>query len=191
MSLLPAGISLLRAVGLGLLSPVLFNQRSIGGFVADVTVEERHLDELTITEHPVEQGAAITDHAFKRPAVVMIRAGWSNSSLQALGDPTYATRVYQQFLDLQGSRQPFDVVTGKRLYTNMLIQRLGVTTDEKTENVLMMTVECREIIIVSTQTVSVPSADQMKTPQLNAATQTDGVKQLAPAPNYNAAAAAQ
>lgn len=47
--------------------------------IPDATIEEVHTDDLEITEHPVEQGAAISDHAFKRPAEVVITAGWSDS----------------------------------------------------------------------------------------------------------------
>ena len=54
-------------------------QRSIGKIIAQITVEEKHHDEIEITDHPVEQGAAITDHAFKKPAEVVIRCAWSNS----------------------------------------------------------------------------------------------------------------
>ncbi|WP_368855305.1 phage baseplate protein, partial [Escherichia coli] len=43
--------------------------------------------------------------------------------------------TYQQILDLQSSRIPFDVVTGKRLYSNMLIRAIEVTTDRTSENV--------------------------------------------------------
>jgi hypothetical protein len=39
-------------------------------------------------------------------------------------------------VDLQNSRVPFDVVTGKRIYTNMLIRALEVTTDRTSENVV-------------------------------------------------------
>lgn len=47
--------------------------------VPDVTLEEVHNDELEVTEHPVEQGTTIADHAFVRPAEVIITAGWSDS----------------------------------------------------------------------------------------------------------------
>lgn len=47
--------------------------------IADATIEERHADHLEVTEHPVEQGAAISDHAYKRPAEVSITMAWSNS----------------------------------------------------------------------------------------------------------------
>lgn len=65
----------------------LYNIRSQQGKVttlwpdilAQATIEERHTDDLEVTEHPVEQGAMISDHAYKRPAEVVLRLGWSNS----------------------------------------------------------------------------------------------------------------
>jgi hypothetical protein len=48
-------------------------------FVPDATIEEVHSDDLEITDHPVEQGTVISDHAFKRPSELIITAGWSNS----------------------------------------------------------------------------------------------------------------
>lgn len=49
------------------------------GIIAQATLDEVHHDELEITEHPIEMGAPIADHAFKRPAQVIIRCAWSNS----------------------------------------------------------------------------------------------------------------
>lgn len=47
--------------------------------IAQATVEEVHTDTLEITDHPIERGAAVTDHAFKRPAEVVVRCLFSNS----------------------------------------------------------------------------------------------------------------
>lgn len=47
--------------------------------LAQATIEEVHHDKLDITEHPVEQGATISDHAYKRPAEVVIFMAWSDS----------------------------------------------------------------------------------------------------------------
>ena len=58
-------------------------ERSIGGLVANATLEEIHSDDLEITEHPIDQGASVTDHAYMRPREVMVRFGFSNS--QGLG----------------------------------------------------------------------------------------------------------
>lgn len=56
-------------------------KRSIGSIVANVTVEEHHHDELEITDHPVERGATISDHAYKRPNEVTIVCAWSASTM--------------------------------------------------------------------------------------------------------------
>ena len=47
--------------------------------VAQATIEERHADDLEVTEHPLQQGASIADHAYKRPARLVLQLGWSNS----------------------------------------------------------------------------------------------------------------
>lgn len=48
-------------------------------FVAHAVFEEVHSDELEVTEHPVEQGTVIADHAFVRPAECILTYGFSNS----------------------------------------------------------------------------------------------------------------
>lgn len=187
MTIIPAGTAVLVSALAGLITPVLFRQRSIGGFIADVTVEEDHVDELEITEFPVQQGANVTDHSYKRPAQVRILVGYSNSSIVSFGDPNYVQNVYAQFLALQASRQPFDIFTGKRFYSSMLIRRLHTKSDEKSENIAMLDVECRQIIVVSSQTVTVPPASSMKSPQSTAPVSNTGQKSLASGTNFNSA----
>lgn len=139
-------MSLLGEISYALIQP---SARAIGMIFADVTVEENHRDEVIITQHPVEGGGVITDHAYKRPAEVEIRCGFSNSSAGYVG---YVQEQYRALLALQLARQPFSVYTGKRRYKNMLIRGLSVVTDPHSENVLMVSVALQEIIIVSTQT---------------------------------------
>lgn len=184
MSLIPLGTSVAEAALSGLISAVLIRPRSIGGFIADVTVEEHMEDEVEMTHIPVETGAAITDHAYKRPARVTIRAGWSNSSYQAFGNPVYDQITYDAFLALQASLTPFTIITGKRVYTNMLARRVTATTTEATENALMMTVECQQIILVTTQQVTVPPAANMANPAANAPVNPVGQQALQPAPLF-------
>jgi hypothetical protein len=140
-------------------TPAFFvpHRRSIGGIVAEVTIDEQGSDDVQITEHPVEQGAPIADHAFKRPSIVTIRAGWSR---QYAWDLSAESGVYGLLLSWQAALLPFDVITGKRNYTNMLIERLQVQTDQHSEFALMATITCRQVILVSTSTTSA----KMKSP---------------------------
>ncbi len=137
--------------------------RTIMGLFADVTIEEKHKDELKITEHPTEVGAPINDHAYKEPPEVSMKVGWSESAgkLNGLvGDSflsgnTSLNIVYQSLIQLQESAVPLVISTGKRLYTNMLIKSLSCTTDLQTENVLMIDLTFKKINLVQTSETEV------------------------------------
>ena len=126
-------------------------QRDIGGLYPHIVLEEVHNDELQITQHPVETGTPVTDHAFPMPYTVEIRCGWSNSTAATVG---FVQAVYQQLLALQAKRQPFAIKTGKRSYTSMLMRSVGVKTDADSEFALMVVVLAQQIVITGTQTTS-------------------------------------
>jgi len=149
-------------------------QRSIGGIYPDVVVEEHHEDSLEITEHPVEQGAAISDHAFAHPKRVSISAAIADS------DTASAREMYDKLLELQAKREPFDISTGKRLYLNMLIEHLAVTTTAASEHSFQFTAECREVILVSSRTTTLPPADRHRHPQKTAPVEQKGRVQAQP-----------
>ena len=153
--------------------------RSIGTLIPDVVIEEMHRDELQITIHPVETGNPITDHSFKMPATVEMRCAWSDSSAQAAG---YVQEVYQQFLQLQASREPFNVSTVKRQYENMLVRSLMVKTDETSEFALMCVAILQEVILTGVQTTGGSSPTEGSTSLGN--TSTDSIAQQASASGY-------
>lgn len=147
--------------------------RAIGTIIPGIVVEEVHQDEMLITDHPVERGAPISDHAFRMPAMVEMRCGWSDTQ----GGPGYVQAVYQELLDLKDAREPFDLFTGKRSYQNMLIRNIAVSTDEKTERALMVSCVLREVFIVDTQTTS---SKAQKDPSKTAGESNTGTKSLIP-----------
>ena len=150
--------------------------RSLGGITFDVVMEEQHEDILEVTGHPVEFGASISDHAYMQPATVTIRAGVSDSSGSSTGEKN-SVAVYEALRKLQASREPFDIITGKRKYGNMVITALSTMTDADTENALIVTAECRQVIIVNTQTVSVPPRSRHKNAGKTGSTANKGQKQ--------------
>lgn len=159
--------------------------RKIGIIVPSVVVAEKHSDRLEITEHPVEIGSAISDHAYRRPSEVVMEVGFAgggslldlvNTSAIGLSVGMSPKETYEALLQMQSNRVPFDVITGKRQYKNMLLQGLEVTTDKTTENVLSAVLTLREVIISSTQTVQVTDKQDMKLGADTSATQNAGVK---------------
>ncbi|KLF68643.1 phage baseplate protein [Klebsiella aerogenes] len=169
----------------------LFQQQSrrIGLIVPSVVVSEKHNDTLEITEHPVETGAPVSDHAYKRPSEVVMEVGFAgggslldfiDTSSLGLTLGLSPKETYQQILDLQSSRIPFDVVTGKRLYSNMLIRAIEVTTDRTSENVLMAVLTLREVIITQTQQIVVADKADMKEGANTSAVINSGTKAAKP-----------
>lgn len=153
---------------------LFFNpKRRIALFAPDVAVEELHIDQMVITDHPVETGASISDHAFMLPPEVELRWGWSNSSSQ---NQNWTQIIYRSLLFLQASRIPFFIVTGKRVYTDMMLRGLTVTTDPATENVLMVIASCKKVIIVDTKGQNAPSKDAQQQPQQTSPVENGGTK---------------
>lgn len=184
-------------------------KRSVGPFEMQVVMEEQHTDDLEITDHPVEQGAIISDHAFKRPAEVKIVGGWSDSpsipdlfrgiaavpgttvagvqSLITGNNVSQGRDIYDKLLKLQSDRTPFDVYTGKRVYKNMLIKSLSTVTDRDTENSLVVTMLLRQIITITTTTLSLPAPlERQADPGSTAQPSNFGSKSLTPTNKYDA-----
>lgn len=153
--------------------------RKVGTITMQVVVNETTNDTLTITKQPVQQGASITDHAYKEPTTLSMTAYLKDnnilSGLLSTFNGNALSKLYQQLLDLQNSRTPFVVVTPKRIYRNMLIATLIQTTDKSTENCLALSFGFQEVIIVAVSTTTVPRLRQ-KLPGATSATQNAGKK---------------
>lgn len=199
------------AAQLGLSAIQVKPKRALGPFSGYVVLEEIHHDTLEITNHPVELGASIADHAYMRPSELTLKGGYSDSpslsgtpllddvnapvqGVQSLVTGNNASQVrdmYAKLLALQRARVPFDVLTGKRTYKNMLVRSLSITTDKATESTLMFTADLVEVIRVSSQVMAIAStpADLQAAPRETQPVVGQGLKGLLPGVSYNASAA--
>jgi len=129
--------------------------------VAPCNITEKHSDHYVITEHPTEMGVLISDHMYALPKRVEIQVAYSLAggvnALKSVGallgvskSPKSLQDYYNLFLKLQSDRNPFSITTGKRQYQNMVIESIEETTESKTENLLMINLRCREVIITNT-----------------------------------------
>lgn len=194
----------------------------IGGVQVDTTVEEHYEDVLEITEHPVEAGAQMSDHSYKRPMELVLRCGWSDSSasgllglasgalsaispaaagvlgivsgISSLLNPgaggsgsfpggamlasDYVGGVYSQLLQMQASRLPVVVSSGMRIYASMLPRSIIVTRNQKTQFVLNVEMRLKQVIIVSTQSSTLPAQSAQAFPAGTADTVNAGSQQV-------------
>ena len=187
--------------------------------IPHATIEEHHTDNLEITEHPIQLGSNISDHAFMHPSEITIKMGFSNSPsnsgminaalgaaaasfpvVNAIGNiaeiganvqsaitganPDQVNAIYASLLALQSNRVLVSIFSGRRVYHNMLIRALNVLNDNKSENALFVTVDCRQVIIVNTQSVQLQRANQAS--KVTVPMSQEGGKSIQTYPNYNA-----
>lgn len=168
------------------------NTRKIEMIVPSVVISEKHSDSSEITEHPVQvpggEGFTVSDHTFDRPSEVTMEIGFAGGGSLIDGFDTSSMfdistglklgssprEIYQQLLDLKAGKKPFDVITGKRDYKNMLIRAIEVTTDNSSENVLMVLLTLRQVIIVETKKTKVAPVENQKLPEATGGTENRG-----------------
>lgn len=150
--------------------------RKLGNIPIQVVVNEQATDTLTITKQPVQQGASVTDHAYMEPASFSHTIYFSSGSTTlGISAGKSLDQIYQELLTLQSSAIPFDIVTPKRIYKNMLMASLTQTTDKLTENCLAVHATYQQVIFVPVLATTVPRINQ-KNPGSNGATQNGGAK---------------
>ena len=144
---------------------MLYCKTNIGGYFFDGFMQVDHNIELHTTENPVETGASIVDHAYVKPAEVVMRVMMSDvhQSLvpgQFTGTRFRSTNAWQVLRKLQSDRIPMSIFTRLGLYTNMLITKLSASDTAETFRALSAEVTLKEIPVARVKTVKISSADQ-------------------------------
>ena len=144
---------------------LLYCKTNIGGYFFDGFMQVEHNIELQTTSNPVETGASVVDHAYVKPAELVMKVMMSDvhQSLvpgQFTGASFRSVNAWQVLRKLQSDRIPMSVFTRLGLYTNMLITKLATTDTSETFRALSAEVTLREIPVARIKTVKISSADQ-------------------------------
>lgn len=132
------------------------------GYFFDAFLREGHDGAVRITDHPVQGGANISDHAYNLPDKLTLEIFVSDvmdyvAANQFQEYETKSISAYQTLRELKEARQPLSVNTRLHLYSNMLIESMHTADDYKSGASMRCTVTLREIIMatVNTETVSI------------------------------------
>lgn len=149
-------------------------KRTIGTIQLDGVLSEDHDNTVTITKSPVEAGTDITDHAILQPKKLIVRGIVSDSPLglaafgqlidqvtrlfgtSTLDNLTRSQQAYEAFLRLMEVREPIEVVTGLRVYEDMLITSITTSQDKDTARASVLNIGLEEIILTESVLVSIP-----------------------------------
>jgi hypothetical protein len=134
-------------------------------YIFDCVILADHEQRLRKTEHPVQTGAAISDHAFIEPATLTLDVGMSDAMDAYI--PTFtgqnqskSVSAYQTLLLLMFSRIPLTITTRLRTYSNMMVEHIHPQESFKTYGGLRMRVEFGEIFRADVQSTPVSARPQ-------------------------------
>lgn len=151
--------------------------------VLDASVSETHTSSASITSHPVESGANITDHVHREPDSITIQGVISNTStafpqgvvgvaliksvanLVSGVSNDLAKTAYDQLRQLVDGKELVKIVTTLREYNDMLIENLTVTRDSQYGDALNFTATARQVRLIKTSSVektSIPAPAETK-----------------------------
>jgi len=154
-------------------------EKAIGGIKLDAVISESHTNEVSLTNNPVELGADITDHAIIQPKKVNVVAQVSDTplGLAAFGqivdlvtglfgsstgeNLTRSNAAYNAMVQLQEAREPIELQTRLKLYTNMVITNIRTVQDKNTSRIVRMNIDLQEVLITESEIVQL-SEDQLQ-----------------------------
>jgi hypothetical protein len=150
----------------------------------DAAIHETHDYTNTITDFPVEKGFSISDHVFKVPERLTMEGFVTNSPIpysvsnvaEIYTSGNRIATAFEALLDLAGydsSGQDFTVltsvklpvvlriVTGLRVYSNMVITHLSFPRDISTGESLRFTCELRRMTVVASEKVLINNSSEL------------------------------
>ena len=156
----------------------------IGDLALDCTVTETHTATSTVTEHPVESGANITDHIRPDPVQLSItgivsdtpigsrqvqrsiEVGGASVQVTQQEPPTsttgYGRAAWAKLDAIRTAAKPVKVVTRDKTYENMALVSLSVPKESKTGGALNFTAQFKQVRIVYNRTTRVVVAKAPK-----------------------------
>jgi len=144
---------------------------NIGGWVFDAFLKIDHNSRLEITQHPVQTGASIADHAFLQPRTLQFEIGMSDVAKDVINGQFGSSegrglKAYELLKNLQFARTPVQVTTRLDVFEKMLVADVHVPDDYKTLYGLRATVTMQEILVADVYTYKI-SAEPNKTDVTN------------------------
>jgi hypothetical protein len=127
----------------------------------DATLSESETVAVEWTEHPIESGAVITDHAVVRAPELTLEGVITRSPLWMSAeadniDPSHLDSQLDQLRGMLADREPITIVTGLRSYEDYRIRELTVSRTPEDGQSVRVSVTLAPVQIVEAGTVLLP-----------------------------------
>ena len=145
-------------------------------YVPDAVMRVEHQQEAHITEHPVQTGANISDHAYAMPARVTLDIGMSDAmsayasstssdAVMAAGawsgpSKSKSVNAFTEITSWATSRVIVSVGTRLKVYSNMMVESITPEETNKTKTSLRCRVTFKQVFIANVQQVAASALPQ-------------------------------
>jgi hypothetical protein len=156
-----------------------FTPGAIDSLELDCILTESHHYQNEVTEFPIEAGFSIGDHVIHKPEQVTLEAFNTNSPIIQGSESVTDNRVKATLENLlltagydlpdavianQNQAKVVTIVTGLRIYTNMVLTDLTIPRDHNNANALQFTATFKHLIILQSQTVFIANVNDVMSP---------------------------
>jgi hypothetical protein len=132
---------------------LLFNrkyaQSNVGGIFLDATLTEDHQYNSRVTNYPVEDGRIISDHIINDPETVQITGIVTDTPLAILSSFNRSIAAFNRLIEIHRNRERITVVTGIKVYTDMVMTGLQVPRNVATGQSLTFVIDLQKIYLDS------------------------------------------
>jgi hypothetical protein len=128
----------------------------------DATLSEVSLAAAEVTEHPIEQGANVTDHSRRKSEALKLEVTVTDYPLTASGrgigaqaETGRAKAIRQSLESAMANGTVLIVETGAKLYENMVLKEVVVNRNRAVSGALRITLNLVEVRFATSETVAV------------------------------------
>lgn len=135
---------------LALLFGKKYDRTRIGSVFLDATISEDHSYNSRVTSYPVETGGIISDHIINEPETLTITGIVSDTPLNILSSFNRSVDAFNRLVRVHDLRERITVITGIKIYTNMVMTSLQVPRNVSTGQSLTFVIELQKVFLDNT-----------------------------------------
>ena len=128
-------------------------------YLFDAVFSAAHSLSVAVTDHPVQSGAAVADHAYVEPETVTLEIGVSdamtNAAVIAGASESRSVSAFQKLREIALARRPVSLITRLGTYSNMLVSSVSAEESADTMAALRAEITLKALNLVQTAEVSV------------------------------------
>src|SRR6188768_4318683 len=132
---------------LSLLFGKKYARTAVASVVLDAVLSEEHVYNSRVTNYPIEDGRIISDHIINEPDTLQLTGVVSDTPLSFLAPFNRSINAFNTLVEIHNRRERITVVTGIKVYTDMVITSLQVPRNVQSGQSLTFVIDLQKIFI--------------------------------------------